>query len=298
MNRQTRWLIRAMGVVGLAALGACGQGDSASRPSAPSNSIVAPFPNDAPADVPEIGEYQLSFAFDELAEYGAPLQDLAIVGDLVAKTYGQADDPSQYYDDQLLIVRQARACVEDVLVEGGEWERPAVIFDVDETTLSSFWMLQVQDFGFNEWLQNSLYTLAKNPAIEPVRDWFNELIDLGVQPIVITGRSETETPLSPIDGSTSTYDIERATIDNLRSEGYATGGPHNSDPDDYVIFFKPAGYAGSTAMFKAETRVGLRRQFDIVGNLGDQFGDLGDGADATPEVCAYKLPNPFYFVGE
>ncbi|MEM8619116.1 MAG: HAD family acid phosphatase [Actinomycetota bacterium] len=259
--------------------------------------VVAPFPNDDPAPVGEIGDYQLSNTITAIEQYGEPLIDLDLANGLQVQTYGQASNPSPYYQDQVAVVRDARACV-DAVLERDQPARPAVIFDVDETALSAFWMMAQQDLGFDVWLQNSLYLLAANPAIEPTREWFNDLFDQNVQPILVTGRSETLTVTSPLDGRESELAIGEATTSNLVDAGFQTGGPHNPDLEGFLLFFQPIDHSGGVGKFKADTRAELADDFDLVGNIGDQFSDLtiGDSPPDPPIECSYKMPNPFYFI--
>ncbi|MEO1057206.1 MAG: HAD family acid phosphatase [Actinomycetota bacterium] len=244
-----------------------------------------------------MSEFQMDSVFESIEWYSAPLVDLDVVDGVTSKTYGQADDPSPYYEDQLEVINAARTCVEEAIARDRP-DQPAVIFDIDDTTLSSFWLTELQGFGFDRWLQNSMYLYSADPAIEPTLEWFNELIEQGVQPVLITGRSETVTVTSPIDGSTSSLAVGPATIENLRRAGFDPGGPGNPDDDAYLVFFRPRDHSDGVAAFKSATRAQLTEQFDLVGNVGDQVSDLTDATGAvTPAIeCSYKLPNPYYFI--
>ncbi len=259
--------------------------------------VVAPFPNDGTNTIADVGEFQMDSVFASIEWYSAPLQDLDVADGVTSKTYGQADDPSPYYDDQLEVIDAARRCVDEAMARD-QPDQPAVVFDVDDTTLSSFWLTQLQGFGYDRWLQNSMYLYSADPAIEPTLEWFNDLVEQGVQPILITGRSETVTVTSPIDGSTSSLAVGPATIVNLRRAGFVTGGPNNPDDDGYLLFFQPSDRSSGVATFKSDTRAQLAEEFDLIGNVGDQISDLtnADGTVAPPIECNYKLPNPYYFI--
>ena len=129
-------------------------------------------------------------------------------------------------------------------------ERPAVVFDVDETALSNYSHLVESDFGYNaanwdQWVQK-----AQAPAIPGTLRLFQEAQKLHVAVFFITGRPTSEGP---------------ATEKNLRMAGYQTW-------DGLIL--RPAQPA-KTVEYKSAARKSIQDQgFRIILNVGDQLSDL------------------------
>jgi predicted secreted acid phosphatase len=203
----------------------------------------------------------------------APVQP-ANVGDLKTEAVAYYDSGA-YLTDLQSATAPALAWIED---EAPRVDRPAVVFDIDETALSNWEAIQANDFGriggpcvappttpcgWRSWDER-----AQATAIEPTHDVFTAARDRGAAIFFITGRDESQ---------------RAATVRNLANAGY-TG---------YAgLFMEPVGaqYA-SAADFKAPQRAHLEDQgYTIIANLGDQPSDLAGGhAERT-----YLLPNPFY----
>ena len=158
-------------------------------------------------------------------------------------------------------------------------ERPAVVFDIDETSLSNYEALAANDFGripsgpcdklpagpcgLLAW-----DLMAQGTVIPPTMDVYTTAKDRGATIFFITGRDETQ---------------RAATERNLAKAGY-TGYAR--------LIMEPAGsrYV-SAADFKAPQRQAIEAEgYTIIANMGDQPSDLAGGfAERT-----YLLPNPFY----
>ncbi len=173
-----------------------------------------------------------------------------------------------------------------VATEAGAWvrqrapqvERPALVFDVDETALSSWEVILANDFGrfaagpcalpegpcgWAAWDQ-----LGKDPPLAPTLGVFRDARELGVAVFFITGRPESQ---------------RAATELNLREAGYGGFAGLDMVPDG-------ERYAHA-ADFKAPRRAAIEQAgYTIVANVGDQPSDLAGGhAERT-----FLLPNPFY----
>ena len=158
-------------------------------------------------------------------------------------------------------------------------ERPALVLDIDDTSLTNWEVIMADDFGriFNGpcdtlpagpcgWVAWDLR--AATPAIEQTLAVFAEARVLDVAVFFITGRDETQ---------------RSATEENLSSMGYG----------DYAgLYMEPVGaHYASAADFKAPQRAQIEADgFTIIANMGDQPSDLAGGhAERT-----FLLPNPFY----
>jgi predicted secreted acid phosphatase len=158
-------------------------------------------------------------------------------------------------------------------------DRPAVVFDVDETALSNWEELKANDFG--RVFDGPCDKLPKGPCgwqawdlraqstvIPPTMDIFATARDRGAAVFFITGRPESQ---------------RAATERNLNAVGY-TGYTQ--------LIMEPAGaHYVSAADFKAPQRAGIEQQgYTIIANVGDQPSDLDGGFSEQ----TYLLPNPFY----
>jgi predicted secreted acid phosphatase len=148
-------------------------------------------------------------------------------------------------------------------------DKLAIVFDIDETTLSNVRHIQANDYGYLPKVWNAWVAEGQATAIYPVQAVYNTAVNGRIDIFFITGR----TP----DGAAAT---ER----NLRQVGYETWTR---------IIYKPADFAESTRAFKIDARRQLAAQgYLIIANIGDQNSDLlGGYAERT-----FKLPNPFYIV--
>ena len=198
------------------------------------------------------------------------------LGDLKqqARTY---HDTGAYERDLAAAAAAARAYVED---RAGEVERPALVLDIDETALTNWPEIEVNDFGY---IPNGPCRMPKGPCgvrawellgrakpIVPTLELFDAAKTKGVAVFFVTGRDETERP---------------ATERNLRAAGYRGWT---------ALIMRPAGvHTASAADFKAPERAKIAAKgYTIIANVGDQPSDLEGGYAER----SFLLPNPFYRV--
>jgi predicted secreted acid phosphatase len=159
--------------------------------------------------------------------------------------------------------------------------RPALVLDIDETALSNWEILKLDDFGrpikgpcavdsgapcgWAAWDQ-----LARDPAIGPTLRLFQKARKLNAAVFFITGRPESQ---------------RAATERNLRAAGYA---------GYEKLYMVPEGaHFTSAADFKTPIRAEIEQSgFTILLNVGDQPSDLRGGH----AVKGFLLPDPFYRV--
>jgi len=147
----------------------------------------------------------------------------------------------------------------------------AIVFDIDETTLSNYDNMKKEDFGGSLDSINASLAQGNDKAIAAALSLYQYAIANHVNVFFITGRKEF---------------LRAATEKNLKAVGYTTWNQLILEPNDKK-------YA-SASVYKAAARKQIEVQgYDIVLNIGDQHSDLTGGfADKT-----IKLPNPYYFVG-
>jgi acid phosphatase len=199
----------------------------------------------------------------------------ANIGDLKSEAI-QYYDSGAYLTDLQLATAPAIAWINE---EAPRAQRPAVVFDIDETALSNWEAIKANDFG--RVITGPCDSLPKGPCgwlawdlraqstvIQPTMDVFNTAKDRGAAIFFITGRNEPQ---------------RAATERNLQAVGY-TGYTQ--------LLMEPVGtHYASAADFKAPQRAQIEQQgYTIIANLGDQPSDLAGGFSEQ----TYQLPNPFY----
>jgi predicted secreted acid phosphatase len=189
---------------------------------------------------------------------------------------------SAYVSDIKLVIGDALAYVTS---RAAAVEKPAVVLDIDETSLSNWRNLEVDDFGFIEGGSCSLETgqacgfdawimRAEAPRIGPTLEFYKAVRAKQVAVFFITGRRDSQREL---------------TIRNLRREGYEDWTGLITRPDDdrdsTIVPFK----SGWRAIIESGDK---NWGYKILASVGDQQSDL-EGGHAE---CIFKLPNPFYFI--
>jgi hypothetical protein len=185
-----------------------------------------------------------------------------------------------YDRDIAKALAEARAQVE---TRAGLVTNPAIVLDIDETSLSNWAVIAANDFGYitggtcdslprgpcndNAWILS-----AAAPAIGPTLELYKGARAKGIPVFFITGRH----------GDDKT---RAATEKNLRQVGYEGWAE---------LIMRPAGTTTpSAADYKAPERAKIAaRGFNVIANVGDQRSDLEGGyAERT-----FKVPNPFYYI--
>ena len=181
-----------------------------------------------------------------------------------------------YERDLAVAAAEAQSYVE---WRAAEAVRPALVLDIDETSLTNWPEIVANDFGYipdgpcdrlprgpcgvKAWEQSS-----RSEAIAPTLGLFRLARAKGVAVFFITGRREDE---------------RAATERNLRRAGY----------DGWAgVILRPVGSATpSAADYKAAERARIEAAgYTIIANVGDQPSDLAGGHAER----AFLLPNPFY----
>lgn len=183
-----------------------------------------------------------------------------------------------YAEDVAAVFAKARTHLEE---RAGQVNKPALVMDIDETSLSNWPNIAANDFGFipngpcdqlpagacgfKAWILKSSAT-----PILPALDLFNAAKANGVAIFFITGRRNRE---------------REATLWNLDRAGFEGWTKLITRPDDDA--------RDSIQPFKSGERGKIASSgHTIIANIGDQRSDLDGGFSE----CAFKVPNPFYFI--
>src|SRR6516162_9197757 len=186
---------------------------------------------------------------------------------------------AENYDaDVVAVFATARGYLEG---RAGQVNKPALVLDIDETSLSNWSNLKANNFGlildgacdrlpngpcgFEAWILQGVA-----PPIKPALDLFNAAKAKGVAVVFITGRRDRE---------------RQTTLWNLDRAGYEGWAKLVTRPDDDPH--------ATVEAYKTEERRKLAEAgYTIIATVGDQQSDLdGDFAE-----CKFKVPNPFYFI--
>ncbi len=218
------------------------------------------FAADCPAPrEPQLGELPTPLNIDKVK---------ALLRDYHDKSYA-ADLAAVAGDAQAYVERRAK-----------DAKNPAMVLDIDETSLTNWPNIDTDDFGFiphgrcplqpgfacgfDAWVHKG----TARP-IAPTLKLFNAAKQNGVTVFFITGRRQN---------------TQWITIRNLRRAGFY-GWKR--------LVLRPMSDAGTVGAFKSKEREKIEAAgYTIIANMGDQLSDLENGH----AECAFKLPNPFYFI--
>jgi predicted secreted acid phosphatase len=188
-------------------------------------------------------------------------------GELV-KAVRDYHDSGQYDRDLAAVDASASSYLEGRLKGWRSKRRPAIVLDIDETSLSNYAGLLATGFTTVGNVINPV--TATGEAIAPTLALYQRARAKHVAVFFVTGRPP---------------EIAGITALNLVNEGYDKGWDG--------LYTKPN--SSGTQQFKSSTRASIeQRGYEIVANIGDQESDL-DGGHADR---AFKLPNPFYFIAD
>ncbi len=172
-------------------------------------------------------------------------------------------DSGEWEADTTRVVNRARRYVRRHLDDPGD--RPAIVVDIDDTSLSNYECLKVAGFD-----RSAADCPEIRPAIPQTLGLFRWARKRDVTVFFITGRRER---------------ARATTAANLREVGYRGGWRLKMRPNR-----QPARRHDG---WKARTRKAIvRNDYRILASLGDQWSDL-DGGWAQRR---FKVPNPMYVI--
>lgn len=175
------------------------------------------------------------------------------------------------YEENGQYQKELREVVEKAKKEFSEitpGEKSAVIFDVDETTLSNYPFIKQMDFGYLPEQYDVWEKKGEAKAISDMLDLYKYLRGKGFRTVFITGRK------------LPSYE---STKKNLIEEGF-TGFD--------TLIVKNNAYFDKTALeYKSAKRTELTKNgYNIAGTVGDQWSDL----EGPYHGIQVKIPNYLY----
>lgn len=162
-------------------------------------------------------------------------------------------------------------------------QTPAILLDVDDTTLSTYSYEIYTNFVYNP-TSNAAFVNAGSASVFPATPGMPGLVSHAVADgytvFFLTGRPATQ---------------RAGTVANLADAGYTAPDTNHLYMKDYPTepWLSSCAPSCTTTQYKSLTRQYIESQgYDIVANFGDQYSDLNGGfADQT-----FKLPNPMYYL--
>ncbi|MGB2691231.1 MAG: HAD family acid phosphatase [Thermodesulfobacteriota bacterium] len=182
-------------------------------------------------------------------------------------------DSGEYDVDQEEVAQQAISYLANRINKNLKLPEPkklAIVFDIDETSLSNYKILLSLDFAYHSHVLLTELEQADDPAINPTLELYQFAKEKEVAIFFITGRPEK---------------LRLDTEENLKRVGYTEWNKLFLKPDDYK--------EKSVIPYKSGARKSIEAQgYHIVVNIGDQWSDLAGGFSER----VFKIPNPYYYV--
>lgn len=199
----------------------------------------------------------------------------------------QASSTSRYARDLARLESDARRQLDKAAHKARHrGEKPAVVFDIDDTLLLSLDYEKKTNYTYNSATWTSYVAQADRPAVFGTPELVAYAKSKGIEVFYNSGLKESQR----VDAVTN---LKKVGADvNLDSAHMFLKDAAN--PPAYLASCATAAaWNCTTVQYKAGTRKHIESLgYDIVANFGDQYSDLDGGhADKT-----YKLPNPTYFV--
>jgi acid phosphatase len=191
----------------------------------------------------------------------------------------QVDDyivSGNYDADVAAVVAKARKWLDE---RARKADRPAIVLDIDETSLSNWRAYRVNDWAR---IVHGPCDLERGPC--GIRAWQSMSQATAIAPTLALVRRARELGVAVFFVSGRPPELREATERNLREQGYDWDG---------VELLPETGRFASAVEFKAPVRRSItERGYTIVLSMGDQQSDLDGGfAEKT-----FKLPNPIYYL--
>lgn len=179
-------------------------------------------------------------------------------------------DSGAYMNDIANVIQKAMRYLELRIKRGHLKGKPAIILDIDETSLSNYRDMLKMDFGGTAELVQQLEDQGTDEAISPTLKLYRFAKAHRIAVFFVTGRFEEE---------------REATLNNLKKAGY-------TQPDGLIL--RTSKYRKSpAATYKTAVRKSIVNEgYNILLNIGDQKSDLRGGY--ADEI--FKLPNPYYLI--
>ncbi|GGW73215.1 hypothetical protein GCM10010503_58390 [Streptomyces lucensis JCM 4490] len=221
---------------------------------------------------------------------GLLVQDIDTYYGTTADSNGvyQASPDSQYAKDLARIDADARRYIDKAARKAHRHgERPAVVFDIDDTLLLSLDYEKRYNYTYNSATWADYVNRADRPAVFGSAELVRYAEAKGVEVFYNSGLSEAQR-------TAAVANLKKIGADVNLDAGHMFLKDKANPPAYLSACATPGTWTCTTVQYKSGTRKHIEDDlgYEIVANFGDQYSDLDGGhADRT-----YKLPNPTYFV--
>jgi predicted secreted acid phosphatase len=199
----------------------------------------------------------------------------------------QASPTSPYAKDLESIDKAAKKYIDQAARKAvRKGEKPAVVFDIDDTLLLSLDYEKRYNYTYNSATWAAYVNRADRPEVFGTPELVRYAASKGVEVFYNSGLKESQ---------------RASAVENLKKVGADVNldAAHiflkdAANPPSYLsACATPGTWNCTTVQYKSGTREHIEDLgYEIIANFGDQYSDLDGGhADRT-----YKLPNPTYFV--
>jgi len=200
----------------------------------------------------------------------------------------QASEDSQYAKDLARLESSAERYIDSAAHKAKhKGEKPAVVFDIDDTLLLSLDYEKKTNYTYNSATWADYVAKADRPAVFGTPELVAYAESEGVEVFYNSGLKESQR-------AAAVANLKKVGVDiNLDADHMFLKDAAN--PPSYLsACATAAAWTCTTVQYKSGTRKHIESLgYDVVANFGDQYSDLEGGyADKT-----YKLPNPTYYVG-
>ncbi|MET7885950.1 HAD family acid phosphatase [Streptomyces avermitilis] len=199
----------------------------------------------------------------------------------------QASKDSQYAKDLARLESSAKRSIDKAAHKAKRHgEKPAVVFDIDDTLLLSLDYEKKTNYTYNSTTWADYVAKADRPAVFGTPELVAYAKSKGVEVFYNSGLKESQRVSAVANLKKVGADIN-LDADHMFLKDAANPPAYLSD------CATAAAWNCTTVQYKSGTRKHIESLgYDIVANFGDQYSDLEGGyADKK-----YKLPNPTYFV--
>ncbi len=198
----------------------------------------------------------------------------------------QASPDSPYAKDLARVDADAKRYIDKAARKAHHrGEKPAVVFDIDDTLLLSLDYEKRYNYTYNSASWAAYVNRADRPEVFGSPELVRYAASKGVEVFYNSGLSEAQRTAA-VDNLKKVAPTSTSTPPTCSSRTRPTRRPTWPTAP-------PGRWKCTTVQYKSGTRKHIEDLgYDIVANFGDQYSDLDGGyADRT-----YKLPNPTYFV--
>ena len=253
--------------------------------------------SNTPAGRPQ--QHQTGYTTDPIPTKGDSIANVGVVENQIKAYYGAVNggtatvagasvtltnpDPDGNYADEVHRIEAKTKSYLATAVHKGK--KPALVFDVDDTTLNTYNYEVYSSFAYNPSTNAEFVNQGLFPEVYGMPALVNWAKAKGYTVFFLTGRPTTQR-----DG----------TVANLKKVGYRVPTdvahlylkPTAADPKpDYLPCATIS--ACTTTQYKSSTRAHIESLgYHIVADFGDQYSDLNGGYAGK----TVKLPNPMYYL--